>query len=84
MAYRECVFGHLLVLDKHPGLRPVGVGETWRSIFANIVLKVTGPEAIMVCQGGQLFSGLNAVIDGAIHGVQALWDINSSTEEWVI
>ena len=37
----------LIALDKQPGVRPVGVGETWRLIFAKIVLKVTGPETTM-------------------------------------
>ena len=36
----------------------------------------------MACQDDQLCAGLKAGIDGAIHGVQALWDENSSTEEW--
>ena len=54
----------------------------WRRIFAKILLKVTGPEAIMACQYDQLCAGIKAEIDGAIHGVQALWDENLSTEEW--
>ena len=41
-----CAFmtSRLIALDKQPGVRPVDVGETWRFIFANILLKVTGPE----------------------------------------
>ena len=41
-----------------------------------------GPEATMVCQGDQLCAGLKAGIEGAIHGVQALWDKNLSMDEW--
>ena len=75
------------MIDKHPGVRPVGVrpvdvGETWQSLFTKIVLKVTVPEATMEFQDDQLCSGLKVVIDSSIHGVQALWDENSSTEEW--
>ena len=36
----------------------------------------------MACQYDQLCARLKAVIYGAIHRVQALWDENSSTEEW--
>ena len=36
----------------------------------------------MVCQDDPLCAGLKSGIDGAIHGVQALWDENSSTEDW--
>ena len=75
--------GRLIALDKQPGVRPVGVGETWRRIFVNIVLKVMGPEATMAFQDNQLCAGLKAGIDGVIHGVQALWDENSSMDEWV-
>ena len=81
-AYRAFMSGRLIALDKQPGVRPVGVGETWRRLFAKIVLKVTGPEATMTCQGDQLCAGLKAGIDGVIHGVQALWDENSTTENW--
>ena len=36
----------------------------------------------MACQDYQLCAGLKAGIGGVIHGVQALWDENLSTEEW--
>ena len=62
---------------------PVGVGEARRRIFAKIVLMVTGPESTMEYQYDQLCAGLKAGIDGAIHGVQSLWEKNLSTEEWV-
>ena len=47
-----------------------------------IVLKVTVPESTMACQYDQLCAGLKAGIDGATHGVQALWDKKSTMEEW--
>ena len=72
----------IIVIDKQPGVRPVGVGETWRRIFAKIVLKVTVPEATRAYQDYQLCDRLKVVIDDAIHRVQDLWDENSSTEEW--
>ena len=80
-AYRAFLSGRMIALDKHPGVRPVGVGETWRRIFSKIVLKVTGPEETMACQDDQLCAGLKAGIDDAIHGVQDLWDKNPFTEE---
>ena len=46
----------------------------WRSIFVKILLKVAGPEATMECQDDPLCAGLKAGINGAIHGVQDLWD----------
>ena len=81
-AYRAFMSGRLIVLDKYPGVRPVGVGETWQHLFAKIVFKVTGTEATMACQDDQLCARLKAGIDGAIHKVRALWDEKSSTKEW--
>ena len=82
-AYLAFMSGRLIALDKQPGVRPVGVGETWRRLFDNIVLKVTVPEANIACQDDQLCDGIKAGINGAVHGVQALWDENSNMAEWV-
>ena len=82
-AYNEFIYGRLIVLDKHPGVRPVGVGETWRRIISKIILKVTGPESTKACQDDQLCDGIKVGIDGTIHRVQYLWGKNLFTEEWV-
>ena len=73
--------GRLIEIDKGPGVRPVDVREIWRRLSAKIVLKVMGPESTISCQDDQLCTGPKAGIDGAIHGVQDLWDRNLSTEE---
>ena len=39
-----------------------------------------GPEATNMCQYDQLCSRLKAGIGGAVHGVQYIWDANSSTK----
>ena len=77
-AYCTFISGRLTALDKQPGVCLVGVGEMWRHMFDNIVLKVTGPEATMAYQDDQMCAGLRAGIDGAIHEVQGLWDENLS------
>ena len=74
--------GQITALDKQTGVCPVGLGEKWRRLFAKIILKVTVSETTIVCQDDQLCDGIKAGIDNAIHGVQALWDKNSYTEEW--
>ena len=79
-AYCAFMSGRLVVIDKQPGVHPVGVGETWRRLFAKILLKVTGPEPTMACQDNQICAGLRAGIGGAIHGVQALLNENFPTE----
>ena len=76
------MYGRLIVLEKRPGICPIGFGETWRRLFAKCVIMVTGPEATNVCQGDQLCSGLKAIIDRAVHIVQDIWDVKFSTEDW--
>ena len=79
-----CAFmsGRLIALDKQPGVCLVGVGETWRCLFANILIMVTGLESTMVCQYDQLCAGLKAGIYGVVNGVQAVWDENLTTDDW--
>ena len=67
-AYRAFMSGRLIVIEKHPGVQPVGVQEMWQSIFSNIVIKVTGPEATMACLDDQLCAGRMAGIDVTIQG----------------
>ena len=81
-SYRSFTLGRLLALDKQPGLRPVVVGETRRRLLANILLKVTVPEATMACHYYQFCARLKAGIDSAIHRVQSLWYENLTTEDW--
>ena len=59
-AYRAFMSGRLISLDKHPGVRLVSIGETWRRLFSKIALKVTGPEATMACQDDHRSAGLKA------------------------
>ena len=54
--------GRLIALDKQPGIRPVGVGETWRRLMAKCLLKVDGPEAKSAYGITQLVGGLEAGI----------------------
>ena len=76
------MYVHLIALDKNPGVRPVGVRETWQRIFDKIVLKVTGSEATMTCQDDQLSTRIKSVINGVVHGVQDIWDKIMTTEDW--
>ena len=59
-AYWEFMPGHLISLDKLPGICPVGVRETWRRIFAKCVLKVKGSDATHACKDDYLYDGLKS------------------------
>ena len=76
-AYLAFMSGRLIALDKQPGMHPVEVGETWRRIFAKIMLNITVPEATIACQHGQLCVGLKEGVDGAFHGVQDMFGMKN-------
>ena len=81
-AYRALMAGRLLALDKCPGVRPIGIGETWRRAIAKCVLRVAGREASHACGADQLCAGLPAGIEGAVHAMQHEWDIHHMEEDW--
>ena len=64
--------GRLIGLDTCPGVRTVGVGETWRQMLANCVFVVTGAESKEACGTKQLCRFLEAGIEGGIHAVRLL------------
>ena len=61
--YRSMMSGWLIALDKQPGIRPVGVGETWRRLMAKCLLQVTTQEAKAACRTDQLTRGVEAGIE---------------------
>jgi hypothetical protein len=81
-AYRALMIDRLLALHKNPGVRPVGVGGTWRRSLAKCVLKVTGNEAKEACGINQLCAGLEGRIEGGTHAIQHVWDAHHMEEEW--
>jgi hypothetical protein len=74
--------GRLLALDKMPGVRPIGIGETWRRAIAKAVLLIAGREVTMACKTDNLCGGLHGRIDGVIHAVQSMWDTHRMEEDW--
>ena len=81
-AYRALMSGRLIALDKQPGIRPVGVGETWCRIMVKCLLKVAGSEAKSACGTTQLAGGLEAGIEGAFHAMLILWEEHSKEGGW--
>ena len=73
--------GRLITLDKQPGIRPVGVGETCRRMMEKCLLRVAGPEAKAACSTTQLAGGLEAGIEGAIHAMCVFWEEYKTEED---
>ena len=66
------MYAHLIALEKQPEICPVDIEETWRHLFSST----------NVFQVDQLCTILKGGIYGALYGIQAVWDANSSTENW--
>ena len=81
-AYRALMSGRLIALDKSPGIRPVGIGETWRRLLDKCLLRVSGQEAKAVCGTEQLAGGVEAGIERVIHDARLQWAQHSQEEDW--
>ena len=81
-AYRALMAGRLIALNKFPGVRPIGIGKTWRRLGAKCVLKIAGSEAKEACGTDQLCAGLEAAIEGGIHATKEWWDVHRQEEDY--
>ena len=68
-AYHTLMECHLVALDKRPGVRTVGIGETLRRALTKLVMRAAGYQAKTVCGNLQLCAGLEAGIEGENHAV---------------
>ena len=59
----------LVALDKRPGVRPMGIGETLRRALAKLVMRASGDQANTACGDLQMCAGLEAGIEGATHAL---------------
>ena len=62
-AYCALIACRLVALDKRPGVRPVGTGETLHRALAKLVMRAAGDQAKTACGNLQLCAGLDAGID---------------------
>jgi hypothetical protein len=60
-------------LDKNPGVRPIGFGETSRHIIAKAVLSVTKSDVQDAAGSIQLCAGQIAGAESAVHAVRDLF-----------
>ena len=67
--YRTLMACRLVALNKQPGVRPVGIGETLRRALAKLFMRAAGDQVKTTCGNIQLCAGLDAGIEGATHAV---------------
>ena len=71
----------LIALDKCPGIRQIGIGETLRRIIGKTVYSVTRYDLKDICGITQLCGGVRCGIEAAIHAVSDLFR-NNEADEW--
>jgi len=75
---RALVSNHLIALDKCPGVRPVGIGETLRRIIGKLVCTATRLDLEVQCGTDQLCTGIKCGIEGAVHAMCGLFSEHRS------
>ena len=69
----------LVALDKNPGVRPIGIGDTARRIIAKAVVSVIKDDVLDAAGSMQLCVGQMAGVESAVHAVRKMFD-SSETE----
>ena len=78
---RSLMSNRLIALDKCPGVRPIGVGETIRRLMGKCVAEATKIDLENVCGTDQLACGVKAGIEGAVHAMSSVFD-DKAPEGW--
>ena len=64
----------LIALNKHPGVRPIGIGDTARRIIAKAVLMIVGPDIQEASGCQQMCGGQIAGIEAAVHATRSAFE----------
>jgi hypothetical protein len=73
--------GRLIAIDKSPGIRPIGIGETWRRAIAQSVLHVAGVK-LKSPKLTSFGAGMEPESKAAFT-LQHLWELHKVEEEWI-
>ena len=68
----------LIALDKHPGIRPIGIGDTARRIIAKAVLFAIRTDVQTATGCIQLCGGQISGIEAAVHAVRSTFDLKEN------
>ena len=68
----------LVALDKCPGIRPIGIGETLRRLMAKAVLRIARADIQKVVGSLQLCVGQDATCEAGIHAIRSIFNDKNS------
>ena len=74
-------WSRLVGLGKCPGVRPIGIGDILRRLFAKFLLIDVDKEATRAYGTDQLCCRLETGNEGGIHHMRSMWDEHESDEE---
>ena len=72
---RALVASPLIVLDKYPGIGPIGIDETLHRIVEKITCLATCIDVTEACGSGHLCACLSSVIEGAVYASPYGWGV---------
>ena len=74
LALQPLLNSRLIALDKNPGVRPIGVGETVRCILARAILSILKQDIMNASGCLQLCVGQRGGCEAAVHAMRDLFD----------
>ena len=63
----------LVALDKRPGVRPIGIGETLLQAITKLAMRAAEDQWKTNCRSLQMCAGIEAGIEGETHAVAQKW-----------
>ena len=79
---RALIANRLIALDKCPGVRTIGIGETLRRVLGKAVCFATRVDVELSCGADQLCGGVRSGIEGAIHAMTGLFSQHAVSSGW--
>ena len=71
---RALVSNRMIALDKCPGIRPIGIGESLRRIVGKVVCSATHSDLTVLSGTNQLCCGVRSGIEGAVHAITGMFE----------
>jgi hypothetical protein len=68
------IASRLIALGKHPGVRPIGIGEVIRHIIGKVILTVVSDDIQMSAGSQQLCAGQKAGCEAAVHAMRNVFE----------
>uniref|UniRef100_A0A1X7U8J9 Reverse transcriptase domain-containing protein n=1 Tax=Amphimedon queenslandica TaxID=400682 RepID=A0A1X7U8J9_AMPQE len=78
--FKAVLANRLIALNKNPGVRPIGNGETLRRIIGKAICYVSRDDVEVRCGTEQLCAGVRMGIEAAFHTVHELFEENANSD----